>query len=348
MLIEIGFQLSFLAVLGIILFYGPLLRLWVPHHKFVGYIWSLIVMSLAAQALTTPLSLYLFKAFPVWFLPANLIVVTAAGVAVYGAVALLVLFRVPYLGGALVFLLTLLLLIVDKVTAFFAALPGAYPAIRASFADMILLYVITFLIAMRLMWGWRSAARWSLVASVLLLLSWGYRAHTAQDRITFTVYDDRRALQAAISVGRALTLLNESDSLDAWLATKADRHVRVLGLDERSVIGKHELDGGLPVERGGTLCGRGRWSAPDFDVYFHGEKDEIPVGLRADVVVLSGLRYLNEEDLSQLATGTGHVVLAGGLPWKLRAFTQCWCDAHGIHCHDVREKGAFVLEKRVS
>lgn len=347
MLIEIGFQLSFLAVLGIILFYGPLLRLWVPNNKFVGNIWSLIAMSLAAQALTTPLSLYLFKAFPIWFLPANLVVVTAAGFAVYGSVALLVLFRVPFVGPFIVFLLTYLLLIVDRVTAFFAALPGAYPAIRASFTDMILLYAITFLIAIRLMWGWRPAVRWSLVASVLLLMNWGYRAHTAQDRITFTVYDDRRAMQASISVGRTLTLLNESDSLDEWLTTKADRHARVLGLDQRFVISAPELAGRQLAERGGTLCGSGRWSAPQLDVFFHSEGDEIPIGLRSDVVVISALRYLGEEELAQLAGGTEHVVLAGGLPWKLRSFTQRWCDARGIPCHDVRERGAFVLEKQV-
>ena len=84
MLIEIGFQLSFLAVLGILLFHRPIERLWVPNGKWVGRIWTLTVLSLSAQLLTTPLSLYYFKAFPVWFLPANLVVVTAVGTPVFG------------------------------------------------------------------------------------------------------------------------------------------------------------------------------------------------------------------------------------------------------------------------
>jgi len=48
-----------------------------------------------------------------------------------------------------------------------------------------------------------------------------------------------------------------------------------------------------------------------------------------------------------MATGTKHVVLAGGLPWKLRAFVRKWCTARGIPCHDVRDHGAFVLERRI-
>lgn len=348
MLIEIGFQLSFLAVLGIILFYGALQRLWVPNNWLVGQIWSLTVMSLAAQTLTTPLSLYLFKAFPVWFLPANLIVVTAAGIAVYGAVALLVLYRVPYLGPALVFLLTLLLMIVDRVTAFFAELPFAYPAIRASFTDMLLLYAITAMIAIRLMWNWRPAVRLSLIASVLLIASWGYRAHRAHDRVTFTVYDDRRTLQAAMTVGRDLTLLiPEGDTaLSSWLVQKAVRHARAMGLVRSQRIGQEKLHGPKSIIQGSSICGAGHWCGPGMDVYFHSGEEAVPTALRTDVLVLHELRYLDEEDLEQMASGAGRIVMAGGLPWKLRSFVQRWCSARHIPCHDVREQGAFVLESR--
>lgn len=348
MLIEIGFQLSFLAVLGIILFYGPLLRLWVPGGRFVGYLWSLTAVSLAAQVLTTPLSLYLFKAFPVWFLPANLIVVYVAGIAVYGAVALLVLFRVPYLGPLITFLLSILLMVVDRVTVFFAELPGAYPAIRTTFMDMALLYAIAILLAVRLMWKWRPALRLSLAAIALLLTGWGYRAHQAQDHVSFTVYDDRQALQVAMTVGRELTVLSPTaDSLSPWLAQKAERHARSLGVHGRHVIGKAELSGRVGTEQGGTLCGAGRWSAPGLDVHFHHGESGRPEAARSDVLVLHDLRYLSGSDLEMLATDTRQVVLAGGLPWELRSFVQGWCMERKIPCHDVRGQGAFVMDRQV-
>lgn len=347
MLIEIGFQLSFLAVLGIILFYQPLLRLWVPGNRFVGYLWSLTAVSLAAQVLTTPLSLYLFKAFPIWFLPANLVVVYVAGIAVYGAVALLVLFRVPYLGPLITYLLTLLLVVVDRVTAFFAGLPGSYPAIRTSFVEMLLLYAVVFLVAAWLMWRWRPALRYALAAVVFLFIGWGYRAHQVADRITFTVYDDRRALQAAMTIGRHMTVLSDSSGASPWLEQKADRHARALGLRERGMIAQADLFG-RGAEEGPTVCGAGRWSAPGMEVYFHHGQSGKPVALRCQVLVLHDLAYLSEADLEVLAGGVQQVVLAGGLPWNLRAFAQQWCAVRNIPCHDVRERGAFTVEARIA
>lgn len=348
MLIEVGFQLSFLAVLGIILFYGPMLRLWVPQSRVLAHLWSLAVVSLAAQVLTTPLALHLFKAFPVWFLPANLVVVFVAGIAVWGSVALLVLFRIPYLGGLIGYCLSLLLVVVDRVTVFFAELPGAYPAMRTTFTDMLLLYAIVLLVAAWAMWRWRPALHLSGVALVVLLVGWGHQARRQQDRVSFTVYDDRRALQVAMTVGRELTVLSTTpDSVSPWLVQKADRHGRALGMEMRRFIGDADLFGPRAKVVGQTYCGAGYWSAPGLDVRFHHGESGTPTLHRADILVLHDLRHLGAADLEVLATGAYHVVLAGGLPWKLRAFVQRWCAERAIPCHDVRDQGAFIAERKV-
>jgi len=349
MLIEIGFQLSFLAVMGIILFHSPIERLWVPNNKWVGNLWTLTVMSIAAQTLTTPLSIYLFQAFPVWFLPANLVVVTAAGVAVYGAVALLALHRIPLVGPLLTFLLTLLLTCVDLVTSFFASLPGAYPAIRVGFTDMLLLYALVALMAMWLMWRWRPALRWSLVTIGLLFASWSLRLHQVDERTTFTVYDDRQALQAAMTVGREHIVLGGEDVKEpgSWMNKKVERHQRALGLDAPTVIGPDVLQGGSIARQGATLIGGDRWCAPGMDVRFV-RGDEALEGAfpqdHFDVVVLHEVRYLSAEALEHLTATTDRLVLAGGMGWKTREFVRRWCDERAIPCHDIREQGAFVLE----
>ncbi|HPF92237.1 MAG TPA: hypothetical protein PLL57_16360, partial [Flavobacteriales bacterium] len=56
------------------------------------------------------------------------------------------------------------------------------------------------------------------------------------------------------------------------------------------------------------------------------------------------LRYIEQEDLEVLTGSSGYIVLAGGLPWKLRAHIRKWCVQHDIPCHDVTEQGAFQLE----
>jgi competence protein ComEC len=100
MLVQASFQLSFLAVLGILLFLEPFQRLWRPRTWLMEQVWSLVAVSLAAQVFTTPVSIMLFHAFPVWFLPANLVIVTLMTLAVYLSIALLVLHAVPVVGGS--------------------------------------------------------------------------------------------------------------------------------------------------------------------------------------------------------------------------------------------------------
>lgn len=345
MLVEIGFQLSFLAVLGIILFYKPLFRAWMPHNAIVGHLWSLAALSLAAQAFTTPLSLYLFNAFPTWFLPANLIVVTAAGIAVYGAVALLALFRIPFLGPLVVLLLTVLLRIVDVVTGFFAGLPMAYPSIRTTLWDSVLLYALVLLVAIGLLWRWRPAWRYSAVAVLFILVGWGYRAHQAYERVTFTVYDDRHALQAAMRVGRELMVYAPDTTQGSeWVRMKVERHARALGLEPRALLGDDALLGSGVRTEAGTLFGGGLWSTSGLDVRFHTSNSQTSVIIPSDVLVLHDLRYIEQEDLEVLTGSSGYIVLAGGLPWKLRAHIRKWCVQHDIPCHDVTEQGAFQLE----
>lgn len=348
MLVELGFLLSFLAVLGIILFYGPLLHVWVPSSRILAHCWSLTAVSLAAQVFTTPLSLYFFKAFPIWFLPANVVVVFVAGIAVWGAVALLAVVHIPVLGDIWAWCLSLLLVVVDRVTGFFAGVPGAYPAVRITSLDMVLLYMLILFLAVWVFWR-RRAVLWMAWSSLgLLLLGWGHQARQCQQRVTFTVYDDRRALQAAMSVGRELvTLLPDTNGHSSWLSNKTERHVRAFGLESAEVIDHAMLFGFRSTAAGHTHCGGGGWIAPGLVVHFHhGRSGPASMGA-AEVLVLHDLRYLKKDDLERLATESRQVVLAGGLPWKLRAYVSQWCREHQVPCHDVRTHGAFYAERMI-
>jgi competence protein ComEC len=89
-LAQIGFQLSYLAVLGIFAFYKPINELISSDNRIVNWTWSVIAVSLAAQLATSPLACYYFHMFPVYFLVTNLVVVPLAGFITYFAVVLLV------------------------------------------------------------------------------------------------------------------------------------------------------------------------------------------------------------------------------------------------------------------
>ncbi|MFQ3576464.1 MAG: ComEC/Rec2 family competence protein, partial [Cytophagales bacterium] len=73
-LFELGFQLSFLAVLGIGLLNQPLTELLHTENKVLKFFWSSFCVTISAQLAVTPLTIYYFNAFPTYFVLSNLLV----------------------------------------------------------------------------------------------------------------------------------------------------------------------------------------------------------------------------------------------------------------------------------
>ena len=89
LLFHLGFQLSYLAVVGIVFFNPIILSLYHVPFRFLRPITDYSAMSMAAQAGAFPLAMFYFHQFPVYFLLANLLVVLPATAIMYLGFALL-------------------------------------------------------------------------------------------------------------------------------------------------------------------------------------------------------------------------------------------------------------------
>lgn len=109
-LFDIGFQLSFMAMLGILLF-CPLFEekftsaCWLMSHRLVRWFFGLVSVSVAAQLGTAPLVVFHFGQFPTWFLLTNLVAVPLATAILHVAVFT---FVFPALGSLLLWLVAAL------------------------------------------------------------------------------------------------------------------------------------------------------------------------------------------------------------------------------------------------
>ncbi|MEI7675779.1 MAG: ComEC/Rec2 family competence protein [Bacteroidales bacterium] len=124
-LYDIGFQLSFLAVLSILLTQDILKTSFENMPKVPRYFAELATMTLAAQLATSPLSIFYFHQFPLLFLIVNLIVLPFNGFLVYLAClcTFLVVVGIPHFWFDK--LLQWMLFGLDKVTETFAQVPYA-------------------------------------------------------------------------------------------------------------------------------------------------------------------------------------------------------------------------------
>ncbi len=97
---QVGFQLSYAAVVGIVYLQPKLNKLFYSRYKIIRAIWAITCVSIAAQIATFPLSLHYFHQFPTYFFISNLVVIPAAFLVFYLGVSLFI--TAPFGGLSLV------------------------------------------------------------------------------------------------------------------------------------------------------------------------------------------------------------------------------------------------------
>lgn len=150
-LFDIGFQLSFLAVLSILIWYpvfeGVIPQSFLMSHRLVRWFWSLLAVSCAAQLGTAPLIAYYFGRFSSLFLITNLVVLPFAPLIIYLTLAVLF---IPSLAYILVYIVSAL----NGVLNFMASIPWvSIEALHPSILQIMMIYVIiaaTYLLIDRL------------------------------------------------------------------------------------------------------------------------------------------------------------------------------------------------------
>lgn len=92
---EVGFQLSYSAVFGIVYLQPVLSRLLTVKYKLLNYFWMLLTVSVAAQTATVPFTLFYFSQFPTYFWISNLFVIPAVTILIPLGILLLLLSGIP-------------------------------------------------------------------------------------------------------------------------------------------------------------------------------------------------------------------------------------------------------------
>lgn len=99
LIMSVGFQLSFLAVFGIVYLHPKIYGLWKLDNWFLDKVWSITCVSIAAQLATGPLSMLYFHQFPTYFLVSNLFIIPAAFAILIGGLVLLATSVLPAIAG---------------------------------------------------------------------------------------------------------------------------------------------------------------------------------------------------------------------------------------------------------
>lgn len=127
-LFDIGFQLSYVALIGIFLFQNPVYQLIHVKIKWLDWLWKGSAIGIAATIATTPFMLYWFHQFPNYFLLSNIVVMLLGFIVLLFLIILVFTAWIPYFNTLIIFLTVISLQLLVLGIGFVDRIPGGLSA----------------------------------------------------------------------------------------------------------------------------------------------------------------------------------------------------------------------------
>jgi competence protein ComEC len=340
---EASFQLSFLAVLGIVTFYRPLYHLLATGWWVADRVWALVALSLSAQLTTFPLTLFYFHRFPLLFPVTNLLVIPLVTLFIYGGLLFFLLHAVPFAAGPLSVFLGKTAGLLLQITARAGTLPHAVvEPVWLPPAGVVWCYLMVLGITV-----WFVYRKPRLLILLQLLLLTGLtgllvREWKRNDTDRLVVFNIPGETAILLSSGKTGVLLREEEKATGYYTDNAPgyyglkRVVTVSG-EKKQPDKRISLPPGIQLRKGFFRAGgiSGFWLKEQVRPL----KKKLPV----DCLLFSGRKWwLVQRQLESLSPEV--IVLDGSVSSYTSRRIRESCP--GQHFYEVRRAGPFILERR--
>ncbi|MFY9243486.1 MAG: ComEC/Rec2 family competence protein [Polaribacter sp.] len=214
-LFDVGFQLSYLAVFGIVLVQPKLYTFWKTKYKIIDYFWQLTTVSIAAQIGILPLSLYYFHQFPGLFILSNLIIIPCLGVILLGGILIISLALIGVLPQFLADFYGAVISMMNNFVGWISSQEQfLFTEISLSFLMMLVCYFAIFL-GVYFLIKISSKRLLYVLASILLVQSvFLYENHRKKTKKEFIVFYKSRNTILGNRIGEKLIVTHDLDSLE--------------------------------------------------------------------------------------------------------------------------------------
>ena len=335
---NVGFQLSYLAVVGIVALQKSIYNWLYFKNKILDYTWKLASVSIAAQLFTIPLCFYYFHQMPLLFLITNLIAIPLATVALCGCITLIVVspFGIlpVYLGKVVSIFLFAMNYAVRSVNSFPLLL---WENVSISVWETIILYIIFISF---LTWLFK---RNSLSLKLGLLLTLVFSA--------FTFFDKWNSVRQKKIIVYNVPMHSAIDFIDGHqyhlLADSGFIHDRLLQ--------KYNLS---PARISLNANNNGGVINPSFQnsnfYQFYNKKfliidtpnsyQPLPKKIALDYIVISKNPKIKIRDIAQTFDCGQYIFDGSNSLWKIDQWKK-ECEELHLQSHSVAEQGAFVINQ---
>ena len=354
-LVNIGFQLSYSAVIGIIILQPRLYAIFEVKNKFLDWIWSLTTVSVAAQLATMPLCFYYFHQFSNYFLLTNYVMIPISTIAIWTCFIFFAVSWIPYVSTAVAYCLSWLAKAMNYACLTIEELPfSTTQDIYIDVPQMILLFAIIVLFVTFFFFTKHYKHLFAAVAMCVILAATNlWQSFESNSQKTLVVYNINKTTAINIIDGTDNIMFANLDSVQPekieftaknnWLKKGLDREKYVnlssgkenllstiTAIDNRKVFFKHKF-----IDYDGLKL-------YVLDDNFMPIDDENFGKVDVDYVVLADSPYVTLEEVAEHFNFKKIIIASSNSISRCEAWNAEKV-ALDYDVHDVRNDGAFIV-----
>ena len=210
-LFNVGFLLSYCAVIGIVTLQKPIYNIFYVKPKFLDKVWEMTSVTLAAQLATAPLSIYYFHQFPTYFWLSNLFMGPISAIVITGGMVMLMVFFIPYINIGVAFCVKWLIYAMNFIVSWIEIMPlSMIKGLYINSLEFICL-IIAFVLLMMLVEHRKKPFLFGILSMLLIFsVSQLTSAVIQRDKMSITVYSVNKASAIDFVCGNEHVLICDS------------------------------------------------------------------------------------------------------------------------------------------
>ena len=327
-LFDVGFQLSYCAVIGIVLF-QPLFFKWLNFkNKILKFLWGVFTVSVAAQIGVFPIGLFYFHQFPGLFFMANLVAIPSLIVILSGSFVLIILLLLKIEISVLYQIFNFIIELLTQYISWIASFKNlVFQNIEINKVQILIIYILIFSMYQILKVKSRTAVFVFLIAVIGFQTSLFYQDYRNQTN-EFMVFHKSKASIIGIKQQNTLYLNQNLDSLEIENNMILKNYKRATGIDELNLKNKQHL-----------------YSFTEQNILII---DSVGIynikGLKPEILILTHSPKINLDRV--LLELQPKQVVADGSNYK--SYVERWkntCENKNIPFHNTHEKGYFRISE---
>ena len=348
----LGFQLSYAAVAAIMWLQGPIYRLIEVKNRLLNYIWKISSVSIAAQLGTIPLTVYYFHQFPTYFWLSNLVVIPSAGLILGAGIVLLLVGNVAYLGDFVGTVLQLLIKAVYRLLQLIEYLPfSVIEGLVITDLQFWFLYGGMVTTVFFFVFNHLRYLQWTLATLLVIMGSYSWKQFHHLEQKQMVVYHVPKGTAIEFIVGNQSHLVG-NESLLKEKKNKAFQYNIAPNqlMSNIEVSQTTSLSNFNDVELG--INNKLQFQLPF--IQFSNRKillldnttvvpDSLNKKLKVDYLILTQNARINLQRTLDWIEAKQVIFDASNSYRRVKRW-KSECELHGLNCHDVYEKGAFVAD----